>query len=98
LLLNTRLSIVIYSLIGCAVCDSEHGDKNMKKSILAISAAVAFVATPLLAEDTVAITTTKSSQAAGASLGLGGLGAGVAIGAIALIGIVVAVSNSGSGT
>ncbi|MFK5997147.1 MAG: hypothetical protein QM492_03470 [Rhodobacterales bacterium] len=66
----------------------------MKKSLLALTAAVAFVATPVLAEDTVAITTTKSSQASLAGIGL--LGGVVA--AAAVIGVVVAVSNSGSGT
>jgi len=71
----------------------------MKNSLLALTAVAAFIATPLLAGDTVALTTTKSSQAAPVSLGLGGLGAGGAIlGVAALIGVVVAVSNSGSGT
>jgi len=68
----------------------------MKKSLLALTAAVAFVATPVLAEDSVAITTTKSSQASVGLLGLGAAGAAAA--AVGIIGIVVAVSNSGGGT
>lgn len=71
----------------------------MKTTLIAISAALTLAAAPALAEDSVQITTTKSTQE---SLAVGAAGsagaAAAAIGALIIIGIIAGSDDDVAGT